>query len=71
MGRHDEDPTTADTTDDTATDDTATDGYRPDAEPTVEPTRDEQVHEVGDEHFGLEGGVDVRPASARENLRLT
>ena len=52
MGRHDEDPTTAD------------------AEPTVEPTVDEQVHETGDEHFGLEGGVDIRPPSARENLRL-
>ncbi len=40
------------------------------AEPTVEPTVDEQVHETGDEHLGLEGGVDIRPPSARENLRL-
>jgi hypothetical protein len=55
MDRHDEDPTTDDVT----------------AEPRVEPTVDEQVHESGDKHDGLEGGVDVRPPSARENLRLT
>ena len=59
MGRHDEEPTDS------------TDAELIDAEPKVEPTVDEQVHETGDEHFGLEGGVDIRPPSARENLRLT
>ena len=61
---HDEDPITAPA----ATDPTV---VEPAVEPTVEPTVDEQVHEVGDEHLGLEGGVDVRPPSARETLRLT
>lgn len=61
MGRHDEDPTT----DSSAAESSA------DTDPRVEPTVDEQVHETGDEHFGLEGGVDIRPPSARENLRLT
>ena len=67
MGRNDEDPTTdrsAEVDSDTETD---TDFD----EPRVEATVDEQVHETGDEHFGLEGGVDIRPPSARENLRLT
>ena len=43
----------------------------PESEPRVEPTVDEQVHETGDNHDGLEGGVDVRPPSARESIRLT
>jgi hypothetical protein len=41
------------------------------SEARVEPTHDEEVLERGDGHDGLEGGVDTRPASARENLRLT
>lgn len=56
MDRHDEVPT------DEVTENT---------EPRVEPTVDEQVHATGDNHDGLEGGVDVRPPSARENIRLT
>lgn len=62
MGTDDEVPTTDHSTDAEP---------RADAEPRVDPTVDEQVHAVGDEHLGLEGGVDVRPPSARENLRLT
>lgn len=52
-------------------DEEATDQHDTDAEPRVEPTVDEQVPETGDEHLGLEGGTDIRPPSARENLRLT
>ena len=58
MGRHVEDPTN-DRSPEAA-----------DTEPRVEPTVDEQPIENGDEHLGLEGGVDIRPPSARENLRL-
>ena len=59
MSRFDEDPSTETSPDTDAT------------EPRVEPTIDEQVPETGDEHAGLEGGVDIRPPSARENMRLT
>jgi len=55
MGRHDEEITPD----------------HAETEARVEPTHDEEVLERGDAHDGLEGGVDVRPPSARENLRLT
>jgi hypothetical protein len=64
MGRHDEEPT------DRSADESRAGESRA-GESRVDPTVDEQVHEVGDEHLGLEGGVDIRPNSAREDLRLT
>lgn len=52
-------------------DEVPTDDVTADTEPRVEPTVDEQVHETGDNHDGLEGSTEVRPPSARETLRLT